>query len=105
MSESLANAAPALRPVHGVTRSVCGRPWQVNNYEGGGSGPVSVREATRRSVNGVYGRLMERLCPNRVAEMAERLGIPSIPPGKRVPSMALGSAAVRPLASGEQILQ
>jgi penicillin-binding protein 1A len=58
---------------------------------------VSVRDATRRSVNGVYGRLMERLCPNRVAEMAERLGIPPIPPEKRVPSMALGSAEVRPI--------
>ncbi|NNM74687.1 single-stranded-DNA-specific exonuclease RecJ [Enterovirga aerilata] len=27
MSESLASAAPASRPVHGVVRSVCGRPW------------------------------------------------------------------------------
>jgi penicillin-binding protein 1A len=29
--------------------------------------------------------------------MAERLGLPPIPPGKRVPSMALGSAEVRPI--------
>ncbi len=27
MSESLASTAPALRPVHGVSRSVCGRTW------------------------------------------------------------------------------
>jgi penicillin-binding protein 1A len=76
---------------------VCGSPWSVDNYEGGGSGLISVREATRRSVNGVYGRLMEKLCPDRVADMAERLGLPHIPAKKRVPSMALGSAEVRPI--------
>ncbi|HEY6707638.1 MAG TPA: transglycosylase domain-containing protein, partial [Actinomycetota bacterium] len=52
---------------------VCGTRWpEVDNYEGGGSGPVSVRDATRRSVNGVYARLMEKLCPEKVATMAER---------------------------------
>jgi 1A family penicillin-binding protein len=76
---------------------VCGRQWSVDNYEGGGSGLVSVREATRRSVNGVYGRLMEKLCPDRVAAMAERLGLPKIPAGSRVPSMALGTSEVRPI--------
>jgi penicillin-binding protein 1A len=78
---------------------VCGSRsgWSVDNYEGGGSGPVSVRDATRRSVNGVYARLMERLCPNRVADMAERLGVSPIPAGKRVPSMALGTTEIRPI--------
>jgi penicillin-binding protein 1A len=81
----------------GFDQLVCGSRWAVDNYEGGGSGLISVREATRRSVNGVYGRLMEKLCPDKVADMAERLGIPNIPPGKRVPSMALGSSEVRPI--------
>ena len=81
----------------GFDQTVCGSPWAVDNYEGGGSGPISVREATRRSVNGVYGRLMEKLCPDKVADMAERLGIPKIAPDQRVPSMALGSAEVRPI--------
>jgi penicillin-binding protein 1A len=76
---------------------VCGAPWSVDNYEGGGSGPVPVRQATWSSINGVYARLMEKLCPDRVAAMAEKLGIPPIPPGNRVPSMALGSAEVRPI--------
>ena len=79
----------------GFDQLVCGDQWNVNNYEGGGSGPVSVRDATRRSVNGVYGRLMERLCPDRVAEMAEKLGVSPI--DKRVPAMALGSVEVRPI--------
>jgi penicillin-binding protein 1A len=81
----------------GFDQLVCGKQWAVDNYEGGGSGPVSVRDATRRSVNGVYGRLMEKLCPDKVAEMAERLGLPPIPPEKRLPSMALGSFEVRPI--------
>jgi penicillin-binding protein 1A len=76
---------------------VCGSPWSVDNYEGGGSGPVSVKDATRRSVNGVYARLMEKICPEKVAEMAEKLGISPIAHDKRVPSMALGSAEVRPI--------
>jgi penicillin-binding protein 1A len=81
----------------GFDQLVCGSQWAVDNYEGGGSGPVSVRDATWHSVNGVYGRLMEKLCPDRVADMAERLGIPKIPASQRVPSMALGSAEVRPI--------
>jgi membrane peptidoglycan carboxypeptidase len=81
----------------GFDQLVCGSPWNVNNYEGGGSGPVSVRDATRRSVNGVYGRLMEKLCPQKVAEMAEKLGIPKIAPDNLVPAMALGAAEVRPI--------
>jgi membrane peptidoglycan carboxypeptidase len=76
---------------------VCGSPWTVDNYEGGGSGPVPVRDATWRSVNGVYARLMEKLCPERVAAMAEKLGLPPTPAAKRVPSMALGTAETRPI--------
>jgi len=81
----------------GFDQLVCGTQWKVDNYEGGGSGKISVREATRRSVNGVYGRLMEKLCPEKVAAMAERLGIPTIAPRFRTPSMALGAAEVRPI--------
>ncbi|HEV3504612.1 MAG TPA: transglycosylase domain-containing protein, partial [Actinomycetes bacterium] len=81
----------------GFDQLVCGSRWSVDNYEGGGSGLISVRDATRRSVNGVYARLMEKLCPNKVAEMAERLGVSPIPADKRVPSMALSSAEVRPI--------
>src|SRR4030095_6587422 len=76
----------------GFDQLVCGTPWNVNNYEGGGSGAISVREATQRSVNGVYGRLMERLCPEKVASMAERLGIPTIAPPFRTPAVGLRAA-------------
>jgi membrane peptidoglycan carboxypeptidase len=78
---------------------VCGTrldpPWRVDNYEGKGGGRIPVREATARSVNGVYARLMERLCPNKVIEMAKRLGITADLP--HAPSISLGSAEVRPI--------
>jgi penicillin-binding protein 1A len=76
---------------------VCGAPWTVDNYEGKGGGKISVREATWRSVNGVYARLMERLCPAKVAAMADKLGIHLEGPEAHVPSMALGSVEVRPI--------
>jgi penicillin-binding protein 1A len=76
---------------------VCGVPWTVANYEGHGSGRMSLREATWRSVNGVYARVMARLCPSRVVSMAERLGV-DVPKSQRhAPSIALGSANVTPL--------
>jgi penicillin-binding protein 1A len=77
--------------------NVCGAPWKVDNYEGKGRGRIPVREATWRSVNGVYARLMERLCPAKVAEMASRLGVQLDPAHARAPSIALGSAEVRPI--------
>jgi penicillin-binding protein 1A len=76
---------------------VCGAPWTVDNYEGKGSGKISVREATWRSVNGVYARLMEHLCPAKVAAMADKLGVHLEGPQAQAPSMALGSAEVRPI--------
>jgi penicillin-binding protein 1A len=76
---------------------VCGAPWTVDNYEGKGSGKISVREATWRSVNGVYARLMEHLCPAKVAAMADKLGVHLEGPQAHAPSMALGSVEVRPI--------
>jgi len=77
--------------------NVCGAPWTVGNYEGKGSGKISVREATWRSVNGVYARLMEHLCPAKVAAMADKLGVHLDGAQARAPSIALGSAEVRPI--------
>jgi len=77
--------------------NVCGAKWAVDNYEGKGSGKISVREATWRSVNGVYARLMEHLCPAKVAAMAERLGVHLEGAQAHAPSIALGTAEVRPI--------
>ena len=74
---------------------VCGSPGRSTTTRAAWSGPVSVRDATRRSVNGVYARLVEKVCPDKVAEMAERGWRLPDPPGKRVPAMALGLIEVR----------
>ena len=78
-------------------RMVCGAPWKVNNYEGKGGGLLPVRVATWLSVNGVFGRLMEQLCPKKVVDMARRLGIRVDDKQENAPSIALGSANVYPV--------
>jgi penicillin-binding protein 1A len=77
--------------------NVCGAKWAVDNYEGKGKGKISVREATWRSVNGVYARLMEHLCPDKVTAMLDKLGIHLKGATAHAPSIALGTAEVRPI--------
>ncbi len=75
-------------------REVCGSPWVVGNYEGRGNGPMTLRRATALSTNGVYARVMEEVCPEKVADMAERLGA-AIPEGDRsFPAIALGGTSL-----------
>jgi penicillin-binding protein 1A len=81
----------------GFSGTVCGRPWSVSNYEGGGSGKITLREATARSVNGVYARVMAKLCPAKVVSMAKRLGVSVLASQAQEPSIALGTANVTPL--------
>jgi penicillin-binding protein 1A len=76
---------------------VCGVPWSVANFEGKGSGKMPLREATWHSVNGVYARVMARLCPAKVVSMARRLGVDVAESQSHAPSIALGSANVTPL--------
>jgi 1A family penicillin-binding protein len=76
---------------------VCGVPWSVGNFEGKGSGRISLREATWRSVNGVYARVMSQLCPGKVASMARRLGVTVPESQAKSPSIALGAANVTPM--------
>lgn len=70
-------------------------PWKVRNAEGGGRGPITIREATIRSVNAVYARLIMDVGPEKVVDVAHRLGITS--ELKPYPSIALGSEPVSPL--------
>jgi penicillin-binding protein 1A len=76
---------------------VCGAPWTVSNYEGKGSGRMSLREATWHSVNGVYARVMAQLCPGKVVAMAKRLGVDVPAEQAHAPSIGLGAANVTPL--------
>lgn len=71
-------------------------PWKVDNYtEGKSYGPITIWEATVRSVNAAYARLVMDVEADKVAAVAKRMGITS--PLMPVPSIALGSQAVSPL--------
>jgi penicillin-binding protein 1B len=69
--------------------------WQPQNYDHEFRGLVSLRSALERSLNVPSVRLALRVGIDRVAEMAERLGVTSQLP--RVPSLALGTADVSPM--------
>jgi penicillin-binding protein 1A len=70
-------------------------PWKVDNYEGSHGGVVKLREATYRSLNCAYARLVQALGPEKVVEMARRLGVKSrLDP---VLSITLGAEEVTPL--------
>jgi penicillin-binding protein 1A len=69
--------------------------WNVSTYDHTYAGTISVRSATLRSDNTVYAQLTLDAGPERVAEMAHRLGVRS--PLQPVPSIGLGSNSVSPM--------
>jgi penicillin-binding protein 1A len=74
--------------------------WDVSTYSHTYVGSTSITHATLLSDNTVYARLTLDLGPEKVAEMANRLGIRSslkTNEGIYVPSMGLGSIGVSPL--------
>ena len=72
-----------------------GTKWKVGNAEGSSYGTINLYTATVRSVNVVYARLIRDVGPQRVAQMAQAMGIESNIPA--YPSIALGSCEVNPL--------
>jgi penicillin-binding protein 1A len=74
--------------------------WDVSTYSHTYVGSTSITHATLLSDNTVYARLTLDLGPDKVAAMANRLGIRSslkTEEGIYVPSMGLGSIGVSPL--------
>jgi penicillin-binding protein 1A len=62
------------------TQPPCGSPespWHVQNYEGSGYGNLTVESATVSSVNVVYAQIIEDVGPERVVDVAHRMGIRS----------------------------
>ena len=69
-----------------------GADWEVNNYEGGAYGRISLLTATAESVNTVYAQLVDTVKPQNVVEMAKKLGVKAdLAPHA---SIALGTAEV-----------
>jgi penicillin-binding protein 1A len=74
--------------------------WDVATYDHSYLGTTSVTNATLRSDNTVYAQLTLDVGPEKVAEMAHRLGVQSsltTREGAYVPSLGLGAIAVSPL--------
>jgi penicillin-binding protein 1A len=73
--------------------------WNVSTYDHTYAGTISVTSATLRSDNSVYAQLTLDVGPQKVAEMAHRLGVesPLDDHGAYVPSIGLGSIPVSPL--------
>ena len=73
--------------------------WCVHTYDNSYSGWTSIRTATIHSDNSVYAQLTLDVTPERVAQVARRMGVrsPLQVGGQYVPAMGLGSVAVTPL--------
>jgi penicillin-binding protein 1A len=69
--------------------------WDVSTYDHSYSGSISVTSATLRSDNTVYAQLTLDVGPEKVAEMAHRLGVTTHL--DVVPAMGLGADAISPL--------
>jgi penicillin-binding protein 1A len=84
-----------------------GEVWHVGNAEGGSFGSLTLEQATIDSVNTVYAQLIERIGPEKLVEVAQRMGIRccrrvSEPHGdgsalQAVPAAVLGSNEVNTL--------
>lgn len=71
------------------------KPWVVNNYEPGEGGVVSLTDATVHSLNCAYANLVLDLGPEKVVDMAHRLGVQR--KLDAFPSITLGTEEVSPL--------
>jgi penicillin-binding protein 1A len=73
--------------------------WCVKTYDSTYNGWTTISRATLRSDNTVYAQLTLDVGPDKVGEMAQRLGVrsPLKVGGQYVPAMGLGSIAVSPL--------
>jgi penicillin-binding protein 1A len=71
-----------------ISIQVGNKIWSPRNYTGQYKGPMTVAQAFRESINTVAVRLSQYAGVNRVAQMAERLGLSEV---ARNPSIALGA--------------
>lgn len=71
------------------------RPWRVVNYDGPGGQVTSLGDALARSLNCAFARVVQALGPERVADVAGRMGVERhLDP---YPSITLGAEEVSPL--------
>jgi len=92
-------SAPFTYKPHPAGNCDDGSWWCVHTYANDYYGWSSIRSATIRSDNAVYAQLTLDVTPERVAQVARRMGVRSQldVKGAYVPAMGLGSVAVSPL--------
>ncbi|HSL26019.1 MAG TPA: penicillin-binding transpeptidase domain-containing protein, partial [Acidimicrobiia bacterium] len=94
---TLGNTFSGASPMILTCPSICsddGNTWTVSNA-GSSVGRVTLEKATSSSINTVYAQLSLRVGPEKVVEVAHRMGITS--PLPAVPSIVLGTGAVSTL--------
>jgi penicillin-binding protein 1A len=92
-------SAPFTYKPHPVGDCDDGSWWCVHTYANDYYGWSSIRSATIRSDNAVYAQLTLDVTPEKIAQVARRMGVrsPLDVKGAFVPSMGLGSVPVSPL--------
>ncbi len=92
-------SAPFTYRIHPAGNCDDGSWWCVKTYANDYYGWSSIRSATLRSDNSVYAQLTLDVTPQKVAEIARRMGVRSQLDirGEFVPAIGLGSIAVSPL--------
>ena len=92
-------SAPFTYKPHPAGNCDDGSWWCVHTYANDYYGWSSLRSATIRSDNAVYAQLTLDVTPEKVAQVARRMGVrsPLDVNGAFVPAMGLGSVAVSPL--------
>ncbi|MDQ4096766.1 MAG: transglycosylase domain-containing protein, partial [Actinomycetota bacterium] len=89
--DTISGAYPCPIPNPGSTDD----PWTPTNVEGQGAGVMTLHQATVGSVNCAYARLIKLIGPQKVVDVARRLGVTN-PLGAHL-SLTLGSEPVTPL--------
>ena len=92
-------SAPFTYRIHPAGNCDDGSWWCVKTYANDYYGWSSIRSATLRSDNSVYAQLTLDVTPEKVADVARRMGVRAQLDvrGDYVPSIGLGSIAVSPL--------
>jgi len=90
-NDTILGSAPCVIPDPGSEEGV----WKPNNVEGGSAGTLSLTDATVSSVNCAYARLVKLVGPEKVVDVAHRMGVTN--PLEPFLSITLGAQDVTPL--------
>lgn len=90
-ADSILGSAPCAIPNPGGVPD----PWTPGNVEGQSAGVLSLTDSTVQSVNCAYARLVKIVGPDKVADVARRMGVTN-PLGPNL-AITLGSELVTPL--------